>query len=70
MKNNDAVFGLRPVSKEFIGGNKWPIEEIKITNEADANITDEMLKEFNQIKEQGTTLDELITDDCIQTNNF
>jgi hypothetical protein len=63
MKLRRAMFGLRPVTREFLGNGKWPIEEQKIaaTKEGEASMVDEMLKEFDQIKEKGVSLDDLIS---------
>jgi len=71
MKLRRAMFGLRPVTREFLGNGKWPIEEQRIVNaakEGEASMVDEMLKEFDQTKEKGLSLDELITGNGILVN--
>lgn len=65
MKLRRAVFGLRPVTHELLGTGKWPVEEQKTAaaHDGEVNMVEEMLKEYDQIKEKGATLDDLINDD-------
>jgi len=63
-----AIFGLRPVSKEFISGNKWPVEEIKLgkpAGEESADLANEIIEEKTTNKEGGASIEDLISEDGI-----
>ncbi len=68
-KQKRALFGLRPVTKDFAVGTKWPIEEIKVGRAAaEAESVAELATEVSEdrsvaSRERGPSIDELISED-------
>lgn len=62
MKLRKAMFGLRPVTRDFSGSGRWPIEEQKIMSGKDGepSMVDDILEDFKKNKDKGVTLDDII----------